>query len=62
MSDTLKTLGAAMEPLVNRQDESRQGDEGPPAKHAHKESIHETQSDDDNNNCEYSNDVQQCIL
>ena len=50
MSDTLKTLGAEMESLVNRQGESRQGDEGPPAKRAHEESVHETdadQSDDD---------------
>ena len=50
MSETLKTLGAAMESLVNRQGETRPGDEGPPAKPAHKESVHETdddRSDDD---------------
>ena len=48
MYDTLKTLGAAMESLVNRQGEFRQGHEGPPAKRAHKEGVHETdQSDDD---------------
>ena len=39
-----------MESLVNRQGKSRQGDEGPLAKCAHKENVHETnadQSDDD---------------
>ena len=45
MFEILKPLEAAMESLVNRQGETRQGDEGPPAKLVHKESVHETDDD-----------------